>query len=58
MNMEGVDAVYWINLKRAKDRRKHMEKLLKNVKVPNTRIQAIDGKNKNVRDLVKVEYER
>lgn len=27
--MEGVDVIYWINLKSAKERRKHMEKILK-----------------------------
>ena len=37
-------STYWINLKRSKDRRKHMEKELNKLKVKHTRIEAINGK--------------
>jgi len=38
-----IDGILWINLDRSVDRRTCMESILKNVDVPNTRIQAIDG---------------
>jgi GR25 family glycosyltransferase involved in LPS biosynthesis len=46
MNMEGVDVIYWINLKRAKERRTHMEKILKDPafdSVEKVRINAVDA---------------
>lgn len=46
MNMEGVDVIYWINLKRAKERSKHMEKLLKDPAfdhVHKIRFNAVDA---------------
>lgn len=46
MNMEGVDVIYWINLKRAKERRKHMEKILKDPAfdlVKKIRFDALDA---------------
>jgi GR25 family glycosyltransferase involved in LPS biosynthesis len=46
--LDGVDIVYWINLDRSTDRRKHMEELLKDESfngIPNERISAYDGIN-------------
>jgi len=39
-----MDVIYWINLKRAKERRKHMENLFKDVfdSVEKIRFHAID----------------
>lgn len=33
---------YWINLDRAKDRKKHMEELFRTYKMPNKRVSAVD----------------
>ena len=44
--MEGVDVIYWINLKRAKERRKHMEKVLSDPafdSVQKIRFNAVDA---------------
>ena len=44
--MEGVDVIYWINLNRATERRKHMEKLLKDPAfdlVEKIRVNAVDA---------------
>ena len=46
--MEGVDAIYWINLKQAKERRDHMETLLKDTafeSVEKIRVDAVDSKH-------------
>jgi GR25 family glycosyltransferase involved in LPS biosynthesis len=46
--MEGVDVIYWINLKCSTERRKHMEKVFKDPafdSVKNIRINAIDAKH-------------
>ena len=43
-----LDHIIWINLNRSTQRKEHMENLLKNLKVPNTRIEAIDGKIENL----------
>jgi GR25 family glycosyltransferase involved in LPS biosynthesis len=46
-HLDGVDIVYWINLKRSKDRKNDMEKMLKDEAfngIPNQRIEAYDGK--------------
>jgi GR25 family glycosyltransferase involved in LPS biosynthesis len=40
-----IDKILWINLEISKTRRKNMENLLKNISLPNTRIDAIDGRN-------------
>ena len=37
--------IYWINLDRRPDRRKHMEEILENNKENSFRIQAVDYKN-------------
>lgn len=39
-----IDIIYWINLDRSTERRKNMENILKNIKIPNKRINAVDGK--------------
>jgi len=48
--MEGVDAIYWINLKRAKERRIHMEKMLKDPafdSIEKIRVEAVDAYHAN-----------
>lgn len=49
-HVDGIDAIYWINLDRSQERRIEMEKMLSSVvfkNIPNHRISAIDGKNPN-----------
>jgi len=44
--LAGVDGIYYINMKRSKDRKKHMESLFKDPVfegIPVTRIEAVDG---------------
>jgi GR25 family glycosyltransferase involved in LPS biosynthesis len=48
--INGIDIIYWINLKRSEQRRIHMEKILKYINIPNYRINAIDG-DENLEDL-------
>lgn len=50
--INGIDHICWINLDRSKKRRIHMEHLLKNVDIPNTRISAVDGLLDNVDKLI------
>jgi GR25 family glycosyltransferase involved in LPS biosynthesis len=38
-----IDHIVWINLERSKDRRNYMEKILDNIPIKNTRINAVDG---------------
>ena len=56
--INGIDAILWINLERSENRRNNMEKILQNINIPNFRINAIDGKNNNVRDIISIQYER
>lgn len=45
--LDGVDAIYWINLDRSTERRAHMENVLSDptfADIPNYRISATDGK--------------
>ena len=57
-----IDRILWINLERSVVRRNHMENLLKNIPLPNTRINAIDGDNIKIpklnfdRDMSKYEF--
>ena len=47
MSMEGLDVIYWINLTRAKERRKHMKKVLSDPAFDNVekiRFNAVDAK--------------
>ena len=53
-----IDHILWINLERSNDRRLIMENLFKNINIPNTRINAIDGKNEDVKSYVNTDYER
>lgn len=59
-NLDGIDIVYWINLDRAKDRCKHMEKnvlnddMFKHKKV--VRIKAIDYKDNNLDKYFKIAF--
>ncbi len=63
-NINGIDALLWINMDRSKDRYDNMMKHLVNVNVPLIRIPGIDGdnlteyniiKNKNYNNLTKYE---
>jgi hypothetical protein len=56
--INGINAILWINLERSENRRNNMEELLKNINIPNFRINAIDGKNVNVRDIINIEFQR
>jgi GR25 family glycosyltransferase involved in LPS biosynthesis len=42
--LNGIDHIVWINLDRSLDRKYKMEKQFENIKIPITRISAIDGK--------------
>jgi len=42
--INGISEILWINLDRSEERRLHMEQELSHIDIPNTRIQAIDGK--------------
>jgi GR25 family glycosyltransferase involved in LPS biosynthesis len=56
--INGISHILWINLERSHDRRINMIELLKNINIPNIRINAIDGNKKNIHDMIKVEYEK
>ena len=43
-NINFIDGIVWINLDRSPDRKNYMINLLKDIKIPNFRISAIDGK--------------
>lgn len=49
----GISHIAWINLDRAKDRFVYITKLFNGLNVKNTRIVAVDGKNENVREMIK-----
>ena len=42
--LDKIDIIYWINLDRSEKRRKNMEESLKQIKIKNQRIKAVDGK--------------
>ena len=51
--LDGIDIIYWINLDRAKERKKYMENLLKDDIFIDTncqRFKAIDSKSTNIRN--------
>ena len=48
-----IDHIVWINLEKSERRRNNMNELLKNILVPNTRISAIDGDNKEIHNIIK-----
>ena len=47
-----IDHIVWINLDRSKDRRENMEKILNNILINNTRIDAIDGNIDNIYSII------
>ncbi len=49
--INGIDIIYWINLDRSIERRKRMEKVLKNFNIKNKRIKASDGKLESDEDI-------
>lgn len=51
-----IDHIVWINLDRSEDRKNHMINLLKDVKINNTRIPAIDGNNIEKYKLENIKY--
>jgi hypothetical protein len=53
--INGIDKIYWINLNRSLSRKAYMENLLKNINIPNERIQATDGRSdKNIMNNYKL----
>ena len=48
-----IDKIYWINLDRSLERTLYMTNLLNNINVPNERFSAIDGKNIDVKYIIK-----
>ena len=55
--MEGIDAIYWINLDRAKDRRTHMNKVLTDKRfdtIPKIRFPAFDSKKIDLNDYFRM----
>uniref|UniRef100_A0A6C0I865 Glycosyl transferase family 25 domain-containing protein n=1 Tax=viral metagenome TaxID=1070528 RepID=A0A6C0I865_9ZZZZ len=49
--INGISLILWINLDRSIERRKHMETTLKEIDVPNIRIEAIDSQTENINPL-------
>lgn len=47
-----IDHIVWINLDRSKDRKIHMENILKDLIISNTRIDAIDGNRDDVFNMI------
>ena len=47
-----VDKILWINLEKSIDRNNYMSALLKNVPIPNIRIDAINGNMINIMDTI------
>jgi GR25 family glycosyltransferase involved in LPS biosynthesis len=43
--INGIDEILWINLHRSVDRKNKMNEILRNITIPNRRIEAIDGKD-------------
>lgn len=53
-----IDKIMWINLDKSINRKEYMEKILKNIKIPNIRVSAIDGNNNNLDKIITIEKER
>jgi GR25 family glycosyltransferase involved in LPS biosynthesis len=47
-----IDHIVWINLDRSKDRKSHIENLLKDLIINNTRISAIDGNRDDILSMI------
>ena len=50
-----INLILWINLERSPNRREHMENILKNINIPNIRINAIDGNKEDINNIVNIE---
>ena len=50
-----IDHIVWINLDRSIERKNNMKKIFEQIKIKNTRITAIDGKNTDVLKLINLE---
>jgi len=53
--LDGIDIIYWINLDRSPDRKINMENMFQDdvfSGIPNKRISAVDGKNKEMYDMI------
>ena len=46
--INAISKIVWINLEESQDRKEYMETLLKDVNIPNSRINAINGRNTNI----------
>jgi len=46
--INGISKIVWINLEESNDRANYMNELLKNINIPNIRINAIDGRKSNL----------
>ena len=46
--INNINLILWINLDRSVERRNNMENILKNINIPNIRINAIDGDTANL----------
>jgi len=46
--INAISKIVWINLEESRDRREYMENLLKDVNLPNIRINAINGRNNKI----------
>jgi GR25 family glycosyltransferase involved in LPS biosynthesis len=53
-----INLILWINLERSVNRKDYMENLLSNINVPNMRINAIDGRNENIKNMIKTNFEK
>lgn len=59
--LDGIDCIYWINLKRSKDREKTMNKMFQDpifFGKPIERIEAIDGKEDQVYDKLDIKTKK
>ena len=48
-----INGIAWINLDRSINRKNNMENIFKNINITNYRIQAVDGKNNDIKFLLK-----
>jgi GR25 family glycosyltransferase involved in LPS biosynthesis len=52
-----IDNILWINLDRSNKRKEYMNSLLKDIKIPNNRISAVDGKILDLNSLINCNFE-
>jgi GR25 family glycosyltransferase involved in LPS biosynthesis len=58
--LDGIDVIYWINLDRSTDRRKHMENMFKDPVFNGKkiiRIKAVDGKSADIDNILNDNFE-